>query len=117
MEIFQERITRRGIPTSFVAVSGDGPVGTASLTTHDLEARQDLSPWLASVYVRPESRGKGLGAALVSRAVEEAVNLGVGVLYLFTFDKQDYYTRLGRTQVEENIYQGTPVTVMGRSLI
>ena len=59
---FQQKITPRRIPEIFVALDGDAPVGMASLIEHDLDARPDLSPWLASVYVLPAYRQQGLGA-------------------------------------------------------
>jgi predicted N-acetyltransferase YhbS len=86
---------RRQIPTTLVAVAGDQVLGSASLVVADLDGWERLSPWLASVYVLPQWRGRGIGGRLVTRAVEEARGLGVPVLYLWTAGQQGYYARLG----------------------
>ncbi len=60
------------MPTTFVALKDGKPAGSASLVNLDLSSRQELSPWLAAVYVSPEHRNQGIGAALVNRVVDEA---------------------------------------------
>jgi GNAT superfamily N-acetyltransferase len=50
---------------TFILFDYDVPVGTASLVTNDLPSRPDLIAWLASVFVRPELRGRGYSAPLV----------------------------------------------------
>jgi predicted N-acetyltransferase YhbS len=104
------------IPVTFVALIGDAVVGSASLIAHDLPERSDLGPWLASLYVAPEHRRQGIGAALAERVVEEAVLLGIPMLYLFTFDREDYYARLGWQRRDSETCQGHPVVVMTRDL-
>src|SRR5262245_59715074 len=75
---------RRRLPTTFVSLEADHPVGSASLLQEDMDGWEHLSPWVASVYVTPAWRGRGLGSRLVTRAVEEARALGVPTVYLFT---------------------------------
>ncbi|WP_165694121.1 GNAT family N-acetyltransferase, partial [Teichococcus deserti] len=55
----------RGPQQSFVLLEDGAPAGTASLAAADLDERPELTPWLAGVYVRPESRRRGYGARLV----------------------------------------------------
>jgi predicted N-acetyltransferase YhbS len=104
------------IPVTFVALIGDEVVGSASLIAHDLPERPDLGPWLASLYVAPEHRRQGIGAALAARVVEEAVRLGIQMLYLFTFDQENYYARLGWQRRVSETCHGHPVMVMTRDL-
>jgi predicted N-acetyltransferase YhbS len=54
----------------------------------------DLTPWLAAVYVMPEYRRRGVGAALIQAVVEKAA-LGVETLYLSTVGREEYYASLG----------------------
>src|SRR5947209_3299252 len=68
----QTHTGRCQIPTTFVALEGGRPVGSASLLATDLDGWQHLSPWLASVFVLAEFRGQGFGRQLVERVVEEA---------------------------------------------
>jgi len=104
------------IPTSFVALVDGEVVGSASLLEHDLPERPELGPWLASLYVAPAYRRQGIGAALAARMVEEAARLGVPTLYLFTFDREGYYARLGWRRLAPALCHGHPVRVMTRDL-
>ncbi|MGH9319604.1 MAG: GNAT family N-acetyltransferase [Vicinamibacteria bacterium] len=108
----EARATRGGIPVGFVAVEGDSLLGTASLVHDDLEIRPEIGPWLASVYVPPEHRGRGVASALVRRVVEEARDSGVSRLYLWTTDQERLYARLGWNQVERMRFQGEDIVVM-----
>ncbi|KAF1691509.1 GNAT family N-acetyltransferase [Pseudoxanthomonas koreensis] len=85
------------IPTTLLALDGAGDwLGSASLLQEDHRRIRQYSPWLASLYVRPQARGQGVGAALVARCVDEAAALGVGRLYLYcTAALTGYYARLG----------------------
>jgi predicted N-acetyltransferase YhbS len=103
---------RRQIPTTLVAVEDGRPLGSVSLLTADLEGHDDLSPWLASLYVVPERRGRGLGRQLVARAVEEARALAVPDLYLFTPGQEGLYRRLGWSRLRLVRHQGREVVVM-----
>ncbi|MBW2091602.1 MAG: GNAT family N-acetyltransferase [Deltaproteobacteria bacterium] len=100
------------IPMTLVAFSGQTPVGSASIIDHDMDTRPDLSPWLATVCVGPEYQNQGAGSALVKRAVEEAKRLGLKTLYLFTWDKENLYARLGWTVFERTEYRGEQVVIM-----
>lgn len=100
------------VPTTFVALQNGEPAGSASLVNLDMSTRQQLSPWLAAVYVSPEHRRHGIGAALVNRVVEEARALGIPRLYLYTPDKQRFYSRLGWYEIETLDYRSYQMTVM-----
>ncbi|BBI52504.1 hypothetical protein HORIV_49250 [Vreelandella olivaria] len=73
-----------GVPSIFVAMQGEIPVGTASLIADDMSIRRELTPWLASVFVVPEWRGQGIASALVRRVEAEAVENGFERFYLYT---------------------------------
>lgn len=82
---------RRVLSTTVVALEDGTAVGSASLLEEDMPDMPPLGPWLASVYVAPDHRGRGLGGRLVDRIVEEARALAVQWLYLFTANAQSYY--------------------------
>ncbi|OAB45530.1 GCN5 family acetyltransferase [Paenibacillus glacialis] len=88
------------VPMTFVALDGEEPVGTVSFWMNDLSCRQDLSPWLASLYVDEEQRGKGIARELQNRVIEEATKLGYSDLYLIT-THDDYYERFGWNFIEK----------------
>ncbi|MGM0983396.1 MAG: GNAT family N-acetyltransferase [Pseudomonadota bacterium] len=103
-----------GVPSVFAALQGDAPVGMASLVADDMSDRRDLTPWLASVFVRPEWRGRGIASRLVQRVEEEARVHGHDRLYLYTPDQQALYRRLGWRDLEQRYYRGEAVTIMRR---
>ncbi|SDM27338.1 Acetyltransferase (GNAT) family protein [Modicisalibacter muralis] len=105
-----------GVPQVFVAMAGDRPVGTASLTVDDMESRPELTPWLASVFVLPAWRGQGIASRLVRRVEQEAHEAGIETLYLYTPDQQALYRRLGWVEREGMSYRGEDVSVMMRQL-
>jgi N-acetylglutamate synthase-like GNAT family acetyltransferase len=109
---FERRTVLCCIPETFVAVEGNVPLGMARLVVHDLPTRMDLSPWLATVYVAPEFRNRGVGSALVQAVMGEAQAMGVEKLYLFTPDKMTFYSRLGWQVVERTEHKERDVTVM-----
>ncbi|WP_163647733.1 GNAT family N-acetyltransferase [Modicisalibacter sp. 'Wilcox'] len=105
-----------GVPSVFVALAGETPVGTASLIIDDMPSRPELTPWLASVFVHPEWRRHGIASALVKHVEREAREAGVATLYLYTPDRQALYRRLGWLAFESVDYRGETVTLMARSL-
>lgn len=104
------------VPIAFVALGDDdGIVGTASLIFDDLEG-DPRNPWLASVYVPPEHRRKGIASALV-RAVEDAARrIGYERLYLFTSTAPSLYAALGWRALEQREYRGEHIRVMDKAL-
>jgi|TARA_B100000315_G_scaffold76402_1_gene69872 N-acetylglutamate synthase-like GNAT family acetyltransferase len=112
IEEFQQETARKEIPTTFVAMSGNVLLGSASIVAHDMDTRMHLTPWLASVYVTPRHREQGIGSELVKRTVEEAKELGVKTLYLYTPDRERFYKRLGWSVLELEKYHGENVVIM-----
>jgi GNAT superfamily N-acetyltransferase len=53
----------RGV--ALVAKADGEPVGTCLLVESEIEPNHDVSPWLAGLFVVPEHRRKGAGAALI----------------------------------------------------
>jgi GNAT superfamily N-acetyltransferase len=104
-----ERIT-------FVAVENRRALGTASLDFEDLPPRDDLTPWLASVYVLPEVRSRGLGARLVSAVEEEARANGFKRIYLHTSDRAEFYAKRGWQVLDTIEYWQKINTVMVKDL-
>ncbi len=105
--------TRRTLPTTLVMVENSKPLGSVSLVLEDApEFCNQGSPWLASLFVAPQHRGRGLGAMLVQSAVDAAAGQGIDELFLFTPDHADFYQRLGWSPMLRTTLKGTPVDLM-----
>ena len=106
------RTRAAGIPTTFVAVDGDLPIGSACLVEHDMLTRPDLSPWLAGVFVVPAQRRRGIGSALVEHATAAAAAFGTTTLFLYTNGAESVYAKLGWHVREHAFYEQRTVTIM-----
>jgi N-acetylglutamate synthase-like GNAT family acetyltransferase len=101
------------IPTTLVALDGNDVIGSVSLIHDDhLTGFQHLTPWLASLYVRDDWRGNGVGARLVIAAQAHARALGVARIYLFTPAQREFYVDKGFRDFDKGLAAGEPVTVM-----
>lgn len=109
---------RTGIAATFVALEDDEPIGTASVveqteTIYRASPRQrDLTPWLASVYVPPGHRGRGIATALVRHAVAHVAACEVSPFYLFTDGARGLYERCGWRVIGTDRYGGLEMTIM-----
>ncbi len=107
---------RDGIPITFLALAADLPIGTVSVIPNDLATRPDLSPWLASLYVVPAHRSRGLGRRLAEHAVSAARSLDIGTLYLYTPGQAAFYRALGWEDLEAANFRGREITIMRQRL-
>jgi GNAT superfamily N-acetyltransferase len=108
--------THNSDKVTFVVVQDGQVVGTASLDNEDLPPRSDLTPWLASVYVVPEFRAKGLGQQLIEAVEHEAKARGFDKLYLHTTDRAAFYEKRGWQILDTVHYWNQDHVVMFKSL-
>lgn len=104
-----------GIPITFVALENGRPLGSVTLTEHDMPGHIDyesFGPWLGGAFVAPDARSRGVGAALMRHAVEQAEAWGIPRLYLYTESARQFYEHLGWTTLDETDYGGGRVAVM-----
>lgn len=91
----------------------DALLGLATLVDDDeLPGVIEPGPWIAAVWVHPESRRHGVGGSLIRHATLRACDRGIDTLYLYTEDKQAWYERKGWTKVRDASLNGLAVTVM-----
>lgn len=112
LQRLQRYLGEEAIPSMLIAVEGDELLGTAALVAADMDSHPELSPWLASVYIREDQRGRGLGKQLVQALMDFAGQQGLKKLYLFTPDQEGFYARLGWQTLQQELYRDTPVTIM-----
>jgi GNAT superfamily N-acetyltransferase len=103
-ELVQRNLNDEPIPLALVAHDGSTFLGTASVIESDLDERPDYTPWVAAVWVEPEYRLNGIGAALVRAGAEKAHTLGLDPAYLSALPlKHGFYERLGWRLVEAEV--------------
>jgi GNAT superfamily N-acetyltransferase len=108
-----DQATRRTLPTTLVLMDGPRLLGSVSLVLEDAPEFCDQgSPWLASLFVLPEARGRGHGARLAQAAVQAAAEQGIAELFLFTPEHVAFYERLGWQRMARTTLKGTPVDLM-----
>ena len=107
-------LQKNALPMAFIALGKNGtPLGSAGILSATI-THKHLTPWLSSVYVPDEHRGKGIASALSLRAVDEAAKLGFDRLHLFTPHSETMYARLGWKTFERIEYDGRPLALMER---
>lgn len=106
---------RQQLPISLVALGADQNVllGSANVLASTL-THKHLTPWLSSVFVPPDQRGKGIASALTLAAASEARRLGFETIYLFTPRNESLYARLGWATFDRVVLNGVPAAVMAR---
>lgn len=115
-ERLARRATREGIPTAVAALVGGELAGSASLVESDMDTHPELTPWLASVYVTPEFRKRGIASALVGEIERIAKEEGIGTLWLWTPDQERLYARLGWTVTTREPYRELAAVIMQKKL-
>lgn len=58
-------MNRDALPIAWIAHANGQLLGTAALRVHDLEGREDLTPWLGGVFVGTHFRRQGIGRRYV----------------------------------------------------
>lgn len=97
---FSEGAQLAKIPLTLVAIEDNKPVGMISLWQQDHEERLDLSPWLASLFVHPFHRKKGIASLLVMALEKEAKRLGFDKIYLVTEESKGLYEKHGWLEMD-----------------
>ncbi len=112
----REGLGRGSVPMIFVAIAPDGDcIGTASLTFDDLPG-DPRNPWLASVYVPPAARRRGIASRLIAAVEAEAARQGIAALFLYTWDAEALYAGAGWTVANRQTLHGDEITVMTKNL-
>lgn len=112
----EDHATRRAFPTTWIARSdADGAVlGSVSLVAFDAAQFLHRTPWLSSLYLHPDWRGRGIGEALVGRVLFAAKRWGFPAVHLFTEGPTTMYRRLGFAVVESPALFGRQVQILER---
>ncbi|PYE87176.1 GNAT family N-acetyltransferase [Phyllobacterium leguminum] len=92
------------VPVALIAHDQGEYLGSVLLIENDLDDRQQYTPWIAALWVEPESRRQGIAAKLIEAARREAAFQGYGLCYLCaTPDNTPYYIARGFEQIETDV--------------
>jgi len=116
LEEFRGQKTDGSLPATLVLREKGETVGSVSLVNGDCEARRDLDPWLASLYVVPAFRGRGHAQRLIEAAIHHAAAAGAGSLHVFTESAAGLFRRHGFCEIDRAVLHGTPVEILRRDL-
>jgi GNAT superfamily N-acetyltransferase len=113
----REHLDASPIPFALVAHDGSSFMGTTLVIVSDMDERPQYTPWIAAVWVDPEYRKHGVGAALVEHAAYSAFAAGINRIYLCaTREKRNFYLKRSWTQIEEDVGESR-LTVMIRDRV
>jgi GNAT superfamily N-acetyltransferase len=105
-----------GCEVALIALIGGQIAGICLLVQHELPPAHDLSPWLASLYVAPEFRRRGLGSRLIMAIEDHARRNGVARLHLYTVDMEELYVKCGWRIAERDAVGSGPLALLIRDL-
>ncbi len=107
-EIYEESIfgcvnTKEPTPYWYLLEEDNKIIGCAGLIDHDFISRTDLSPWLCSLYIESDYRGKALGSTLIEKIKEDAKKEHFKSIYLCT-ELNGYYEKYGFHYLGDGLY-------------
>ena len=102
--------------TALIALVDGRLAGICLLVLQEFEPLHDVSPWLASLYVAPEYRKRGVARKLVAAIEDQARKHGVARLHLYTGDAEEFYLKCGWSLAEQGTADGEPYAFLTRDL-
>jgi predicted NAD/FAD-dependent oxidoreductase/ribosomal protein S18 acetylase RimI-like enzyme len=94
----------------------DDVLGSVSLiATDDLAGFEHLTPWLASLYIAPHARDRGIGSQLVATTLAGAAERGHRYVHLFTAGQEQYYLDRGWRTLAHVDRLGSEAAVMAKA--
>jgi N-acetylglutamate synthase-like GNAT family acetyltransferase len=110
---FSGYLNRERLPLTFIVIENNEVIGTASLVQDDeLPGYGHLTPWIASVYVTEENRGRGIGRLLVRHSLKAVKRLGIRFLYLWTENMAEWYAKQGWTEISKTCLYNLEISIM-----
>lgn len=109
---YKKSILSTGLPEIFIACSEDQLLGSVTLDKSDMDTRPHLTPWLASLFVEPASRSRGIASQLITHCIAYAKKTNFKNIYLFTEDQIKFYKHRGWHFVETVEYRDSEVDLM-----
>ena len=100
VEHFFKNTKIKKLPITFISVINNECVGTVSVFENDFKERPQYSPWLASLYVKPQYRDHKIGQHLITHLLNHLKTLNYTEVYLKTENASEYYQKRGWKLIE-----------------
>lgn len=113
---FRPQKTDGSLPATLVLREDEQVAGSVSLLYGDCEACTGLDPWLGSLYVFSEFRGRGHAGRLIEAAIHFAENAGEKELYVFTESASELFRCHGFEAFQRTMLHGKPIEILRRGL-
>jgi N-acetylglutamate synthase-like GNAT family acetyltransferase len=91
-------------------------IGSLSVVDTDLD-QESYSPWVASLWVHPDHRGKGYGKQLLAYGEDYIRHHNISKVFLFTEGLGPWYRQLGWKHLKWGTCNGYPIEIMSKTLI
>lgn len=88
----------------YLLVNEEKIIGCCGLVRNDVLTNVNRYPWLTSLYIDENYRGRNYGQLLMNHVTHRAKLLGYPNIYL-TAEKTDYYRRQGWYELEQYLHQ------------
>lgn len=82
------------LPLTYGIFNNNKIIAMYQFAYSDLDARPDLYPWLANVYVDKDYRNKGIGKLLLESVKENIRHTNFKEIYLYTYHN-NFYEKFG----------------------
>ena len=86
------------LPKTYMLMKSGSIIGFCQLLRQEIVKRQDLSPWISTVFVDERQRGHGYGSLMLLHGRKEAGKLGYNKVYLAT-GEIGYYEKYGFREI------------------
>ncbi len=105
------------LPTTIVGTLHGDVVGSVSLEViDDVTEFPHYTPWITGLVVAQDYRSKGFASQLMQQAHRIAFEMGYSRLFLWTYDQETMYQRLGWSVLHRITFKGRAAVVMARDL-
>jgi len=88
----------------YLLVNDEKIIGCCGLVKNDLLAQENRYPWITSLYIDKNYRGRNYGQLLMNHIIHRAQLLGYPTIYLEA-KKTDYYRRQGWFELDQYLHQ------------
>ena len=103
--------TESPLPRWYLMTKEEKIIGSYGLVVNDFISRQDLWPWLCTVYIEESERGQAFGSRLLTHGRHEAAKLGYSMIYLCT-SHVGFYEKYGWRYICQGYeHNGTEVRI------